>query len=223
MTHLLALGDSHLEALELAAELGVLNVESYAFSIVPGATAVGLRNPNAMTNAVNIFKDALVDQSKESRVLVHLGEVDCGFVIWWRAKTYGESVESQFLASIGAYREFLQDVLAMGFRRLCIVGASLPTIRDQIDFGDVANRRSEINVGIRERTDLTLSYNDRLRVAASELGIGYMDITDAVLNKSSHLVSDFFRNSDPTNHHLDKGKTVGVWAAMCNAFIADSE
>jgi hypothetical protein len=220
MTRLLALGDSHLEALEFAAHLGLLDVSSYIFQIVPGATAVGLRNPHALTNAVNIFKDALGDEPRESHILVHLGEVDCGFVIWWRAKKYGESVESQFRASIDAYRQFLHSVVAMGFRKLCVVGASLPTIKDGTIFGEVANKRSEVDVGIRERTDLTFSYNEALRSLAKSMGIGYLDISEAVLDRNSRLVHDFFRNQDPADHHLDKHKVVGVWAAVCNRFLA---
>lgn len=220
MARLLALGDSHLEALEFAANLGLLNASSYAFMIVPGATAVGLRNPHALTNAVHIFKGALADESRESHILVHLGEVDCGFVIWWRAKKYGESVESQFGASIAAYEEFLCEVAAMGFRKLGIVGASLPTIRDGTCFGEVANKRSEVDVGIRERTDLTFSYNEELRLLAKRSGFEYLDINDAVLDRNNRLVHDFFRNQDPADHHLDKEKVVGVWAAVCNRFLA---
>mgnify|MGYP003945796021 CR=1 FL=1 len=220
MADLLALGDSHLDALKFAAELGVLKVNSCSFSIVPGATAVGLRNPNSLTDAVNIFKAALADQSKDSYIIVHLGEVDCGFVIWWRAKECGEGVDIQFRESIRAYRLFLIEILEMGFSRLCIAGASLPTIRDQVDFGDVANKRADVKVALSARTELTLSYNCELKALADELGIGYFDVTDAVLDRSSRIVHDFYRSPDPSDHHLDKQKTVGVWAAMCNAFVS---
>ena len=222
MTRLLALGDSHLEALEFAAQLRLLTADSCAFSIVPGATAVGLRNPNALTNAVNIFKEMLGQESRNSCLLFHLGEVDCGFVIWWRAQQYGESVESQFQASIDAYALFLADVQAMGFGKICIVGASLPTIKDGVSFGDVANKRSEIAVGIRERTELTMAYNAQLQLLARGRGLRYLELTDAVLNQDSRLVHDFFRSPDPADHHLDKQKTASAWAAMCNAFLAGS-
>ena len=78
---LLALGDSHLDALKYAADLGVLSVRSSCFLIVPGATVVGLRNPNSLTDAVNIFRTSLFNQPVNSHVIIHLGEVDCGFVI----------------------------------------------------------------------------------------------------------------------------------------------
>lgn len=217
--HLLALGDSHLEALKFAADLGILNVGSSYFSIVPGATVVGLRNPNSLTDAVNIFRTSLLNQPVDSHVIIHLGEVDCGFVIWWREKKYSESVEKQFRESIDAYSQFLDEILEKGFVRLCIAGANLPTIRDGVDLSDVANKRAEISVGIQQRTELTLRYNHALNDLANKLGISYFDITDAVLDQSMNLVHDFFRNPDPRDHHLDKRKTVGVWASKCNAFV----
>jgi hypothetical protein len=216
--NILALGDSHLDALKLASELELLN-GNYYFSIVPGATAVGLRNPNSITDAVNIFTLALATQPTDSHVIIHLGEVDCGFVIWWRAQKYGESIEKQFGESIDAYGQFLNVMLQRGFNKICIAGASLPTIPDRVEIGDVANKRSEINVSIKDRTELTIKYNRALKELAKKLGISYFDITDAVLNQSSKVVHDFFRNPDSSDHHLDQQKTVGIWASKCNSFV----
>jgi len=219
--HLVALGDSHLEALELAANLNILDVGSSNFSIVPGATVVGLRNPNSLTDAIGTFRSSLKAQPQDSHVLIHLGEVDCGFVIWWRAQKYGESVERQLKESIDAYRQFLIEVMERGFVRLCIAGASLPTIRDEVNMSGVANKRAEISVSIRQRTDLTLRYNRLLHETAKNLGINYFDISDAVLDRSSNLVHDFFRHPNESDHHLDKQKVVGIWATKCNAFVGN--
>lgn len=220
--HLLAFGDSHLEALKFAADLGILKVDSSYFSIVPGATVVGLRNPNSLTDAINIFRSTLLKQSADSYVIIHLGEVDCGFVMWWRAKRYGEGIQKQFQESIDAYDKFLNEVLEKGFIKLCIAGASLPTIRDGLDLSEVANKRSEISADIQQRTELTFRYNYALNVLASKLGISYFDITDAVLDRSSNLVHDFFRSSESSDHHLDKQKVVGIWAEKCNLFVGGS-
>lgn len=219
MCKLLALGDSHLEALKLASELELLSSEAEEFCIVPGATAVGLRNPNSLTDALNIFRDAIAKQENDTHILLHLGEVDCGFVIWWRALKYGETVNRQFKESLLAYMDFALEVRRMGFEKICITGASLPTIRVGIDFGEVANKRSEISVDISDRTDLTLEYNTSLMTFAARSSFHYFDISDAVLNRSHGVVSDYFRNPDPVDHHLDKSKVAGVWALMCNRFL----
>jgi len=216
----MALGDSHLDVLQFAASLDLLDVENSYFSIVPGATAVGLRNPNSLTDALNIFRCSLSEQKKISHVLVHLGEVDCGFVIWWRAKKYGESIDVQLQASLNAYGVFLREIQQQYSVNLCVAGATLPTIRDGLDLSDVANKRSEIQVSLQLRTELTLRYNDALKAMAQQLGISYFDITDSVLNKSSHMIHDFFRHHDIYDHHLDQNKTVGIWAGQCNLFLA---
>lgn len=216
---LLVLGDSHLEALKFAADLNLLEVHNHSFTIVPGATAVGLRNPNSLTDALNIFKHSLSNQSLDSYVLLHLGEVDCGFVIWWRAEKYGESIDIQLKESIEAYSNFLKEIIEKGFKKICVTGASLPTIKDGFNLGQVANKRSEILVSMKLRTQLTLKYNLDLEKIAKSLGLFYFDITDAVLDKSNMFVHDFFLKEDRTDHHLDSLKTVGVWADKCNNFI----
>ena len=220
--HLVAIGDSHLEALQLAANLKILDVASSHFSIVPGATVIGLRNPNSLTDAIGIFRSSLMAQPLDSYVLIHLGEVDCGFVIWWRAKKYGESIERQFQESIDAYHQFLVEIIEKGFNRICIAGASLPTIKDEVDMSNVANKRAEISIGIKQRTELTLRYNQALIELAKSFGISYFDISDIVLDKTSNLVHDFFRNPDASDHHLDREKVTGVWAMKCNAFVCGS-
>lgn len=216
---LLAIGDSHLEVLKLAAELNLLDVAGTDFCIVPGATVIGLRNPNSSTDAVNLFKSFLRPASKHSHVLLHLGEVDCGFVMWWRAKKRGEDIEEQFQQSLHAYGEFVLHILAMGFKHLCITGASLPTIDHGVDMGEVANLRREVSESLHDRTLLTLRYNRALREIADGVGVSYFDISRAVLDRSSNVVHQFFRNSDPRDHHLDGLKTVGIWAEKCNAYL----
>jgi hypothetical protein len=224
MTSLLALGDSHLFALRLAADLGLLNTGENHFCIVPGATAVGLRNPNSATNALTIFREFAASHSRSCRVIVQLGEVDCGFVVWWRLQKYGETVERQIEESLAAYRGFLLELRAMGFERICLSGASLPTIRNGVDFGEVANLRREIEVSLVERTRLTRRYNEKLASLAAELSFYYFDISDGIMNDAKGVVADYFRSPDPRDHHLDKSKVAGLWAAACNDFLgADSE
>jgi hypothetical protein len=221
MKSLLVLGDSHIESLQMAAELGLLCSGESDFCIVPGATAVGLRNPNSLTNAISLFRDAAKGRSKTHRVLIHLGEVDCGFVMWWRQSRYGETIESQVCQSISAYKEFVIELKQMGFESICITGASLPTIRDGVDFGSIANKRSEISVSLKDRTQLTFQYNDALAVLAMELECTYIDLSDAFVDVRTGLVSDFFRHPDPQDHHLDPSKVVGVWALACNKMLSD--
>lgn len=217
--NLVALGDSHLDALELAGNLNLLSVRSCHFCIVPGATVIGLRNPNSITDAISIYRSFLSNQPRDSHVLTHLGEVDCGFVFWWRARKYGESVEKQFDDAIDAYRKFLIDINEDGFSQVCVSGASLPTIRDGVDMGAIANKRAEISVGLKDRTEITLRFNERLVCLSKALGLSYFDLSGEVMDRSTQMVSDFYRNQDERDHHLDKHKVVGIWTTKCNQFL----
>jgi hypothetical protein len=223
MVRLLAIGDSHLFALKCAADLGLLQAPESFFCVVPGATAVGLRNPNSITNALTTFREFVAPHPRSSHVLVQLGEVDCGFVVWWRAQKLGETVDKQVEESLFAYRTFLLELRAMGFGRICISAASLPTIRNGVDFGDVANFRSEIEVSLPDRTRLTIHYNEKLAELAAELGVFYFDISSAVLDTEKGVVADHFRSPDPRDHHLDKMKVAGLWANACNQFLQSEQ
>ncbi len=220
MATLIALGDSHLEALKFAADAGLLQSADAHFCVIPGATAVGLRNPHSTTDALNKFREFLAASPRNAHVLVHLGEVDCGFVIWWRQQKYGETLERQLQESLAAYRSFLLELRRGGFAHLCVAGASLPTLQNGVDFGEVANMRAEVQVGLRERTALTLDYNARLATMAAELGCAYFDISSGIIERASGVVAAHFRNPDPRNHHVDKEKVAGMWAMACNHFLA---
>lgn len=221
MVKLLALGDSHLDALKFAADLNLLAVDEVSFCIVPGATAVGMRNPNSITNALTQFRMAASSVQDATHVLIHLGEVDCGFVMWWRQQKYGESIEHQMHESLAAYCDFIIELQSMGFSRICITGASLPTIRDGVDFGEVANKRAEITVSLEDRTRLTQMYNDELLDISKEHSLSYFDISAAIVDKVSGVISDYFRSPDPLDHHLDKMKVVSLWSLACNDFLIE--
>ena len=95
-------GDSHVAYFRHAAEGGLLGKRQFAFCEVGGATAVGMRNPNSLTNALTTFSEFLKGVEKTCTVVIQLGEVDCGFVIWYRAEKYRESIDKQFKESVSA-------------------------------------------------------------------------------------------------------------------------
>jgi hypothetical protein len=145
-----------------------------------------------------------------------LGEVDCGFVIWHRAEKYGESPAQQMNESIAAYFEFVDELRGLGFHRFVITGATLPTIRDADQIGDVLKKRKGISATMRERTDLTLHYNARLRAEALDRGLSYTDVTDDVLDPATGFVSDEFRNPSLEDHHMNYWLAASVWARRLN-------
>ena len=101
---ILILGDSH------AREYFTVLKDSFSLEIVwvSGATTQGLVNPNSKTNALNIFENALLRYGFISEIcLVMLGEVDCGYLIWYRKENHQESLEFQINRSLNNYFDFL--------------------------------------------------------------------------------------------------------------------
>jgi hypothetical protein len=209
-------GDSHVEAVRHAAALGLLE-HGCAATVVGGATAVGLRNPNSATDAIGAFRRALLPARDGVVPVIHLGEVDCGFVIWYRADKHGESVESQFDRSVAAYMGFVDELLDGGYGTVVVTGASIPTIRDGQDWGEVANARREVTATLRQRTDLTFRYNERLSSEASKRGLPLVDLAGQMADPATGVISDAYRHPNPTDHHADPDKTAPLWAAGLNA------
>jgi hypothetical protein len=85
----LCCGDSHTKVFEYCNQ----KTRRFLFDIciVEGATAQGAVNPNSKTDALKIFTNKIAN-TKSDKLLIMLGEVDCGFVIWVRSKRYNISV-----------------------------------------------------------------------------------------------------------------------------------
>lgn len=187
---------------------------------VGGATAVGMRNPNAMTNAVEQFRSSIKNLDRKTILVMQLGEVDCGYVIWYRAKKYNETVELQMEQSINSYTNFVEELLDLGFQRIIITSATLPTITDTDQDGEVIKRRSGISATQDQRTKLTHEYNLRLKKMCEVRGLLYADATPYVIDEETQLVKQALRNRNPLDHHMDYGSAASIWASVLNKALA---
>ena len=197
-------GDSHTEVFEHMNKKNPFYKFRFQVTKVGGATAQGMRNPNSKTNALQIFLEKTNQiKSKKSPIFLLLGEVDTGFVIWYRAQKYNESVESQLLGSIEAYFEFIEQLRAKGFNNITVFSAGLPTIEDGQTWGEIANARREITATKKERTELTLRYNNMLKEECRKRGVQYIGYDNDLMDPKTGMVLDRYKNTDPNNHHLD--------------------
>lgn len=171
-----------------------------------------MRNPNAKTNALARFKGWIKDKPRDAVILIHLGEVDCGFVIWFRAEKYNEPIEAQMTESIDAYFEFVDELLGMGFFRIIVSGATLPTITDDDQSGEVVQKRSSISASQSERTQLTLRYNSALRHGALTRALPYIDIDLDVIDPATGVVHNRMRNINPEDHHMNGNLAAVFWS-----------
>ncbi len=176
-----------------------------------------MRNPNSLTHALEIFSRSLLPPRPGTIPLIQLGEVDCGFVIWWRAKTYAETIEHQLRESVCAYLSFVDRLLGAGHSDVVITGAALPTIRDGTVWGDIANFRKEVDATLKDRTALTIEYNDRLRSGAAQRQCAFIDLTSDLLDPDTGVISEYYRNEDPSDHHMHPERVGKLWAYHLNS------
>ncbi|HEV2592345.1 MAG TPA: hypothetical protein VGU02_10680 [Gaiellaceae bacterium] len=211
--HVLCLGDSHVHVLRHVRRRGVL----FDVHPVKGATASGILNPNSVTGALPLFT-ALLDRARPwQHVLLHLGEVDCGFVIWHRAQRHGIPVEQQLAETVDAYAAFIASVHDRPLRSTAVLSAPLPTIADYPEeWGDVANMRREVTATQAQRTDLTLRFNALVKERCDGLGIVYLDATTGQLDARTGLLDATFVKRNSRNHHLRSGP----YAALVEAELA---
>lgn len=180
---------------------------------VGGATAQGAVNPNSKTNALGIFSTKLKNAPKADKVLIMLGEVDCGFVIWVRSKRYNIDVDEQLQTSINNLFHFIETrVLSYGYlpKDIIITGVILPTIKDNTNKEYLQGARSEVDVDQYTRTQKTLEYNDMLKTRCNDYGYHYIDITTNIMDENG-LINDYYLSENHTDHHLSNPKTYGFW------------
>lgn len=206
---ILCCGDSHTEVFNYCNSRQ--NKFVFNVCIVGGATAQGAVNPNSKTGALNIFEKEIKSTCAD-KILIMLGEVDCGFVIWVRYKKYNISVDEQINISVNNLFTFVHSVIGTTKytnKDIIICGSVLPTIRDNTDKNFLYGARSEVDVSQLERTNQTIKYNKLLKEKCDKYGYNYIEIVNDIIGKDG-IVKDEFLNS-ATDHHLNNEKTYKLW------------
>jgi hypothetical protein len=198
--HVLCIGDSHVTALHRVEVPGVW----FWVDGIAGATASGVLNPNSSTRSGLIFKRRLQRAKLWQQVLLQFGEVDCGFVIWQRAEREGLSVEQQLTVTLDSYSSFIEQVVALGFARVIVLSAPLPTIGDLASewIGPVASARKDVKASQAQRTQLTMRFNELLVERCSALGATFIDATSAQLDSATGLIDSRYLRATNLDHHL---------------------
>jgi hypothetical protein len=197
---ILVLGDSH-ASIFMQRDIRRAFPKSFFNVInVGGATASGLANPNSKTQAYQRFGEALADTTAK-RIIVMLGEVDTGFIIWYRATKYNESVEVVMEKTIRTYTDFLLEIRSRPASVICI-STPLPTISDGTGWGEVATARKEVTATQLERTGLTLRFNREVGKFCESHGIAFINLDDLSVASNGMVRLDLL-NTDPNDHHYE--------------------
>jgi hypothetical protein len=210
-------GDSHAFVFVEIAKRDLLPHTWFDVVSVDGATALGMANPNSKTAALPTFRGVIDRLPADRKLLFLLGEVDCGFVIWYRAQKYGVSVDDEMAASLDRYTRFLRELLDEGRRNVFVAAVPPPTILDGGPLGPVGNARREVTASLPQRARLTKEYNDRLREWTRANACHFVDY-EADVADASGLVRSELRSRNPLEHHLERGPYSRVVAEHLSRF-----
>lgn len=218
-TEVIVLGDSHAEVFRHA-EMQQ-RFPDYFFNVVsvPGATVSGLENPNSATQAWPIFEASLAKTSA-STVVVMLGEVDLGFVLWFRAEKLGLAVQELAQQLLLRFQAMLA-ALAHRFR-VVWVSAPLPTIADGHEWGDVANKRKEVRATQRQRTRLTLEFNAAMQLYCEAQNIQTVMLDSEALGADGCVRVELL-NDNPLDHHYHAVRHVAMMWEKLHAALASTQ
>lgn len=226
MIKVLVLGDSHSQVFKYCNR----KQQKIHFNVifVPGATAQGAVNPTSKTNALNIFKQKLNDikQNDFQYVIINLGEVDCGYLIWYRIDKYNISIGDQLKTTTNNLFHFIKTEVLSKFEasKIIVNGSILPTIKDNTNKNILNGQRGSVKASQSDRTLLTIRYNNILKKYSLENGYNYMDITHHILNTNTNTVKTIYLNKKKYEHHLDIENTYPLWLIeLCKIIKQHSE
>jgi hypothetical protein len=206
---ILVLGDSHAQVFAYPLVKLYFPLTKFIVVSVGGATASGLENPNSKTQAYKMFKENLNENKNYSKIILMLGEVDTGFVIWYRAKKYNTNVKEMFNLAVKNYVDFIDK--AKTYAKVTVISTPLPTITDDNDWGEVANLRKEVKVSQKERTKLTIEFNKAIERFCLTRNVTFINLDKESLGNNG-LVKKELLNKNPNDHHYNRLQHVKLLA-----------
>lgn len=197
---ILCVGDSHAEAFDNK-YLKLENTKSYYYS-VNGATAVGILNPNSATDARKKILRYLKLVPQDINLVLSFGEVDCGFLIWYRKQNNNENVEMQFEKTFKNYSKFIVKI-SKNFKNLFIYNVPIPTLKEYDKKIYKWSLRKDINATLKQRTWLTTKFNKWLKNYCNINNYTFIELGNLVIDKNTGMVNKKFANKSLADHHYD--------------------
>lgn len=208
---LLILGDSHAACWGFIKDHNILPEYEITVRGIGGATARGIANPNSSSKALPIWKKMLDKQKdKFDWISIGLGEVDCNFMIWYRIENNKSTAKIELDKSINPYCEFINYLATKSKNKIIIRGCTLPTVIDYTK-SDIPehNLRGKIKASYRDRTNLTLEFNKRMKEFAKKNDYLYIDVVEETIDEKELLLKSIYRKQN--NHHLPKIVAACLW------------
>jgi hypothetical protein len=217
-TIVLVIGDSHVESFRTIRRRRLLPRVWVDTAIVRAASAMGIANDASHTGALQQFRAVLARVPTSRQLIVILGEVDTGRLLWVRAERDGTAVDVQLHRSFTNYTAFLAELLAAG--RPVAVGAIAPQIVHERDLPkSAAWLRRTLTVPLTDRIAVTRSYNALLRAWCAEHGAAFLDWEADSVDPVSGAIRDELRPVHPYDNHPNPATYAPVAARHIAALL----
>ena len=141
-----------------------------------------------------------------------VGEIDCGSLIWTESMKKKTTIDHQLSVSTGNLFEFIKKYVLDHFdsNKIVICGSILPTIADDVKWGNSRNIRKGTNASQSDKTKLTIEFNNILKEFSISNNINYIDITDDIISDSG-LIDSVYLDDNELEHHLPNDKIWKFW------------
>lgn len=198
---------------------------NFSMSTVGSSTAYGLLNPSSRTSAAKHFI-AKLDGTTADKLIFMLGEVDCGYLIWAKAKRDKTSVDDQIRKSIANYFTFIDQAVNTSKHyvpmHIIVTGVILPIIEDMANPKNISEARCKLNISIDDRTAKTLLYNRLLQEECMKRNYSYIEITNLIRDADGRVKKEYLR-ANPYDHHLDFHKSAPLWISKIDELLRDEQ
>lgn len=215
-------GDSHTKIFSYINEVAEFNV--FRVVCVPGATALGAVRPDSKTNALSKFREVFRDKSLViSKLIIQLGEVDCGFLVWLLAQKRGGTSFKYLKRSINNLSFFVEEVLDC---RSELKPSDINIISVPYSIGvDVQSRkflhglRSEVSITKIQIDEAIDFYNNGLKSICVKKGYRYIDATNIYCTYSKSIYP-LCLPSSKYEHHLNFRYS---WGLLLSALLGEKD
>ena len=213
---LLVFGDSHARVFGfMKTKINDIDITSFDIS---ESTAIGCLNKKSVSGFFKKFNDFVSksnDLNTYDNILIMLGEIDCGFLIKVMSEKRKTSIEEQLKISTDNLFEFIEKHVCRHFppEKIIICGSILSVIKDGVVWDDNIRKRNKSTQ--KEKTDLTIKFNNILKDFSENKNMNYIDITDDTIGENG-LINDKWLDVDEYEHHLPSNKIWRLWYNKIN-------
>jgi hypothetical protein len=210
MPSIYVIGDSHTEGFKYLENNNLdKRITIVGSCVAAGRTAQGLNK----TRNRKIFIDRTISDfdGNADYIALQFGEIDCAYTLWSRMKIHNTTKAEEIEYAIAGIKSLANDLQEYTVNNIILLGPIIPLVsKYQDDVPAYISKRRTINESYRERTELVLSFCNKLREEANTLGYLYTDINDNIIDRTTKLAKLKYRDKK-TLHHLGVRTSAKLW------------